>query len=300
MSCENVGDTASSTNKDELQKREAVSIKIFNESNALYTGQEAPSHQGEESIVTREELPPLPQITRTEAASLSPNTTTPSEALKLPSAAPATAPAGTLLDISQMHTTTYTSYPSSQHQQKRKPSLVLVIPMQSAPSSPVAPAKIQKTISDKSSSESVYVYRDYANAPDPTGFVRRKTGGVTQPFPEKLMDMLTKIEKEEKHTSIVGWLPHGRAFIVRKPKEFITEIMPTYFRQSKLTSFQRQLNLYGFRRLTQGPDAGAYYHELFLKNRPELCTRMNRQKVKGTGHKQPSDASSEPDFYASK
>jgi hypothetical protein len=64
-----------------------------------------------------------------------------------------------------------------------------------------------------------------------------------------------------------------------------------------LTSFQRQLNLYGFRRLTQGPDAGAYYHELFLRVRPGLCQRMTRQKVKGTGHKQPADVKTEPNFY---
>lgn len=54
----------------------------------------------------------------------------------------------------------------------------------------------------------------------------------------------------------------------------------------------------GFRRLTQGPDAGAYYHELFLKGRPQLCMRMQRQKVKGTGHKLPADAETEPNFYA--
>jgi len=191
----------------------------------------------------------------------------------------------------------YPLIPQPQRKQQKRPSisLVRVIPMQSAPSLPVAPPKKNPAANQSSSPE--YVYRDYAHVSEPIDFVRRKTGGVSQPFPEKLMDMLAKIE-EDNASHIVGWLPHGRAFIVRKPKEFISEIMPTYFRQSKLTSFQRQLNLYGFRRFTQGPDAGAYYHELFLRNKPELCTRMNRQKVKGTGHKQPSDASSEPDFYA--
>jgi HSF-type DNA-binding len=74
--------------------------------------------------------------------------------------------------------------------------------------------------------------------------------------------------------------------------------MERYFKQTKLTSFQRQLNLYGFRRITQGPDAGAYYHEMFLKGRPGLCQQMSRQKVKGTGHKQPADVKTEPNFYA--
>ena len=142
------------------------------------------------------------------------------------------------------------------------------------------------------------VYHDYSSVPDIVGFVRKKTGGVTQPFPEKLMEMLTLEERQDSPSDgIVGWLPHGRAFIVRKPKMFTTEIMPKYFRQTKLTSFQRQLNLYGFRRITQGADAGAYYHELFLRGRPQLCMRMNRQKVKGTGHKQPTDAATEPNFY---
>ncbi|KAL7544228.1 hypothetical protein ACHAWF_007610 [Thalassiosira exigua] len=141
-----------------------------------------------------------------------------------------------------------------------------------------------------------HVYHDYANVPDAHDFVRKKTGGVAMPFPEKLMGMLDA--ESLRRPEVVTWLPHGRAFLVRKPKNFTSEVMGGYFRQSKLTSFQRQLNLYGFRRITQGPDGGAYYHELFLRGRPQLCMRMLRQKVKGTGHKQPTDVSSEPNFYA--
>lgn len=164
--------------------------------------------------------------------------------------------------------------------------------------------KVQKNQSNHSSTNSPplkhnipHVYHDYANVPDTIGFVRKKTGGVSQPFPEKLYEMLSHQTSIGDPNCIVSWLPHGRAFLVRKPKLFTEQIMPQYFRQTKLTSFQRQLNLYGFRRITQGSDAGAYYHELFLRGRPQLCMRMVRQKVKGTGHKQPTDVGSEPNFY---
>jgi len=144
-----------------------------------------------------------------------------------------------------------------------------------------------------------HVYHDYSQVSGPgASFVRKKTGGVTNPFPEKLHEMLDQESSDDPSSAIVSWLPHGRAFIVRRPKEFTSQIMPRYFRQTKLTSFQRQLNLYGFRRITQGADSGAYYHELFLQGRPLLSQRMVRQKVKGTGHKQPADVSSEPNFYS--
>jgi hypothetical protein len=64
-----------------------------------------------------------------------------------------------------------------------------------------------------------------------------------------------------------------------------------------LTSFQRQLNLYGFCRLTRGKDAGGYYHELFLRRKTFLCKKMSRTKVKGTRFKAASSPEQEPDFY---
>jgi len=57
-------------------------------------------------------------------------------------------------------------------------------------------------------------------------------------------------------------MPHGRAFHVHLPEKFVVDVMPKYFRHTRLSSFQRQLSLYGFTRLARkGPDRGAYYHE---------------------------------------
>jgi hypothetical protein len=51
---------------------------------------------------------------------------------------------------------------------------------------------------------------------------------------------------------------------------------------SKLTSFQRQLNLYGFRRVTKGEDQGAYYHQRFQRGRADSVAEIRRLRGRHT------------------
>jgi len=122
-------------------------------------------------------------------------------------------------------------------------------------------------------------------------------GGVRCPFPLKLHEMLDQIEKDG-HSDVISWQPHGRCFVVHQPKEFVRYVMPLYFNQSKFSSFQRQLNLYGFNRITQGLDKRGYYHELFLRGKRPLTRKISRTKVKGTFVRGRSSPESEPNFYA--
>jgi len=112
--------------------------------------------------------------------------------------------------------------------------------------------------------------------------------------------MLKETEEAGK-TDIVGFYPHGRAFGVFDMEKFVTEIMPKYFKQTRWNSFARQLNLYGFLRIGSGPDAGGYYHELFLKGRPTLCMHMRRVGVPGGEDRRKfrpkTNGSPDPDFY---
>ena len=65
-------------------------------------------------------------------------------------------------------------------------------------------------------------------------------------FPLKLYDMLERVEAEGKQ-DIVSWQSHGRCFVVHDSAKF-KQLLPNYFKLSKIASFQRQLNLYGFQR----------------------------------------------------
>lgn len=147
-------------------------------------------------------------------------------------------------------------------------------------------------------------YIDASAMADPPEFelARRRTrGGVTEPFPEKLHRMLLEIEKDG-NAHIISFFPHGRAFGIHDTEQFEEKIMPKYYKQSRLSSFQRQLNLYGFTRIVSGPDSGGYYHELFLRGRPALCTHMRRVGIpKGVDRRKIKSATlnkKEPDFYS--
>lgn len=120
-----------------------------------------------------------------------------------------------------------------------------------------------------------------------------RNGGVTEPFPERLHRLLKEVE-ENKQDDIIGFFSHGRAFAIHDREQFVKEIMPKYFKQSRLSSFQRQLNLYGFTRISSGPDLGGYYHELFLKGRPSLAMHMRRVGAPSSDSQQYEKT---PNFY---
>lgn len=120
----------------------------------------------------------------------------------------------------------------------------------------------------------------------------------TFPFPWKLYEMLD-YAVEQGFEDVVSWRSHGRAFRVHKPKEFAECIMPRFFSQTKYASFQRQLNLYAFSRITNGKDKGAYYHSSFIRGDPKTARAMSRQKTKGkkTLFERMLTVAYEPDFY---
>jgi hypothetical protein len=70
-----------------------------------------------------------------------------------------------------------------------------------------------------------------------------------------------------------------------------------WFRQTRYTSFQRQLNLYRFTRITSGPDKNGYHHPFFLRGREDLTHCIPRLPKNGNGARGPDTEVPEPNFY---
>lgn len=75
----------------------------------------------------------------------------------------------------------------------------------------------------------------------------------------------------------------GRSFKISDVQLFCSDVLPRYFRHCKLTSFQRQLNLYGFQRVHVGPLGGSYHHPLFTRDNPANVDTMRRTVKKNAG-----------------
>jgi HSF-type DNA-binding len=111
-------------------------------------------------------------------------------------------------------------------------------------------------------------------------------------FPIKLHETLSQIANDG-YDHVVGWLSHGRSFKIHRQNEFVETIMPQYFVMTKKSSFLRQLNLYGFRRISDG----SYYHERFLRGMKYLCNPMSRLKVNGNRIRAAGNPNEEPVFF---
>ncbi len=83
------------------------------------------------------------------------------------------------------------------------------------------------------------------------------------------------------------WAEDGESFVVKNVEKFATNVLPQYFKHSNFSSFARQLNFYGFRKLKAEPILTAdydartasyvrFYHENFQKGKPELLSNIKR------------------------
>lgn len=126
---------------------------------------------------------------------------------------------------------------------------------------------------------------------EPSTATTTPSGGVSQPLEEPPLFLRKTFQMiDQCPQNLGGWSAAGDTFLVYDAETFARAWIPRFFRHNKFSSFVRQLNFYGFRKVksdehglrrdvnANGQRMWEFRHELFKKGHPELMRLINRRR----------------------
>ncbi|CAO2200462.1 unnamed protein product [Urochloa humidicola] len=112
--------------------------------------------------------------------------------------------------------------------------------------------------------------------PQPAEGVTAASAGqrsVPTPFLSKTYQLV----EDPAVDDVISWNDDGSAFVVWRPAEFARDLLPKYFKHNNFSSFVRQLNTYGFRKIV--PDRWEFANDCFRRGEKRLLCDIHRRKV---------------------
>ncbi|KAL9389703.1 hypothetical protein Peur_018308 [Populus x canadensis] len=101
--------------------------------------------------------------------------------------------------------------------------------------------------------------------------VKSSESGVA-PFLKKCYEMVD----DESTNSIISWSQTNDSFVIWDMTEFSVHLLPRYFKHSNSSSFVRQLNIYGFRKIDT--DQWEFANDGFIRGQKHLLKNICRRK----------------------
>ncbi|KAI3967643.1 hypothetical protein MKW92_040376 [Papaver armeniacum] len=89
-------------------------------------------------------------------------------------------------------------------------------------------------------------------------------------------------DSDDDQHKIVSWNSTGTGFVVWSPQEFSELLLPKYFKHKNFSSFIRQLNTYGFKKIAA--NRWEFQHDKFFKGGRHLLAEIRRKKAEPSAY----------------
>ncbi|KAG5895481.1 hypothetical protein JTB14_011179 [Gonioctena quinquepunctata] len=96
---------------------------------------------------------------------------------------------------------------------------------------------------------------------------------------------LWKMVNDPTTDHLICWSAAGNSFVIQNQAQFWYELLPLYYKHNNMSSFVRQLNMYGFHKMStvengtmdSDKDEIQFFHRYFQKDQPELLRNIKRK-----------------------
>jgi len=102
------------------------------------------------------------------------------------------------------------------------------------------------------------------------------TAAASRSGPAPFLSKTHQMVEERGTDEVISWAEQGRSFVVWKPVELARDLLPLHFKHCNFSSFVRQLNTYGFRKVV--PDRWEFANDNFRRGEQGLLSGIRRRK----------------------